>query len=72
MDWKMTEARRRFSSLVDQAIDDGPQTVTRRGKPVAVVMSMAEYRRLASGRHSFKDFLRSGPNFDALARELDR
>ena len=36
MEWQLQEAKAKFSELVQKAIDDGPQTVTRRGQPVAV------------------------------------
>ena len=33
MEWQLQEAKAKFSELVQKAIDDGPQTVTRRGQP---------------------------------------
>jgi prevent-host-death family protein len=44
--WSIRNARNGFSKLVRQAIDFGPQTVTIRGKPVVVVISIEEYERL--------------------------
>lgn len=72
MTWQVQQAKQRFSELVDKALSDGPQIVTRHGEEVAVVISAEDYRRLVSRKQSFKDFLRSGPRFDALARELER
>ena len=37
---------------------------------IAVVIDIAEYRRLKGETAEFKDYLRSGPGFDAL--DLDR
>lgn len=42
MDWKLADAKTRFSELVTRAIADGPQRVTRR-KDVVIVLSQADY-----------------------------
>jgi prevent-host-death family protein len=57
MAWQIQEAKAKFSELVQKAIDEGPQTVTRRGKDVAVVLSAEEYRGLREGQIDFKEFL---------------
>ena len=43
--WPMKDARAKFSELVDRAHDDGPQIVTRNGKPTVVVVSIEEWDR---------------------------
>jgi prevent-host-death family protein len=68
--WQLQEAKQRFSELIRSVETDGPQFVTRHGEEVAVVIDIAEYRRLRGGEQDFKEFLRSGPDFDVL--ELDR
>lgn len=68
--WQLQEAKQRFSELIRSVEVDGPQFVTRHGEEVAVVIDIAEYRRLRGGGQDFKDFLRSGPDFDVL--EIDR
>ena len=68
--WQVQEAKQRFSELIRSVEVDGPQFVTKHGEEVAVVIDIAEYRRLRGGASNFKDFLRSGPDFDAL--EIDR
>jgi prevent-host-death family protein len=37
--WQIRDARANFSTLVDKAISDGPQIVTRNGKKIVVVVS---------------------------------
>jgi prevent-host-death family protein len=66
MHWQLQEAKQRFSEIVRQAHDDGPQVVTRHGEEVAVVVSIEEYRRLTGSKPDFKDFLRSAPDLAAL------
>ena len=34
MPWQLQEAKAKFSELVQKTLDEGPQTVTRRGKEV--------------------------------------
>ena len=46
--WKLEDAKARFSELVRRAHDEGPQTVTVRGRRAVVVMDAEEYERLAA------------------------
>jgi len=38
--WPLQKAKNEFSRVVDRALSEGPQTVTRRGKPVVVVSAI--------------------------------
>lgn len=62
MNWQLAEAKRRFSQLVQRALDEGPQVVTRRGVAVVVVVSSEEFRRLHGTAVDFKDFLLALPD----------
>jgi prevent-host-death family protein len=56
--WKLQDAKARFSELIDKAVKDGPQIVTRRGKEEAVVVSVATFRDLERrARPSLKELL---------------
>ena len=57
--WKLQDAKSQFSRVVEDAIKDGPQYVTRRGMEAVVVVSTKDYEKLLSHRPSFKDFLLS-------------
>ena len=61
MNWQIQEAKARFSEMVDRTLKEGPQTVTRHGKPVAVLVPVDEYRRLRTGGRTFKALLASAP-----------
>ena len=61
MNWQIQEAKARFSQMVERTLKEGPQTVTRHGKPVAVLVSADDYRLLRSGGKSFKKLLASAP-----------
>lgn len=72
MEWQLQAAKARFSELVQKAIDEGPQTVTRRGKETVVVLSVKDYARLREREPSLKEVLISGPEGDLdLEREPD-
>jgi prevent-host-death family protein len=66
MSWQLQDAKQRFSELVQRALDEGPQVVTRRGEPVVVIVSTDEFDRLREPRPDFKDFLMASPDFTAL------
>ena len=40
--WQLQEAKNRFSEVVDEALARGPQTVTRHGEEVVVIISAKE------------------------------
>jgi prevent-host-death family protein len=44
--WQLQEAKNRFSEVVDEALTHGPQTITRHGREVVVIVSAEEYRRM--------------------------
>jgi prevent-host-death family protein len=62
-----------LSKLVQRARREGPQTITLRGKRVAVILSADDYGRLASARPSLVDHLLSGPAWDdGFVEEIGR
>jgi antitoxin Phd len=54
---QLHEAKARFSSFVDEAIAGERVTVTRHGKPVAVIVSAEEWERVSEKVPSFADLL---------------
>lgn len=75
----IAEARDRLTRLIHEAEQGDAVHITRRGKPVAVIMSEVEYERLrsASARKSFWQAIqemRADPEFepvDFTAEEID-
>lgn len=61
MSWRLRDARDRFSELVEKALTEGPQHVTRRGRPAVVVISEAEYQTLVKPGRSLAEYLLSAP-----------
>ena len=44
--WQLQEAKNRFSEVVEEAIQHGPQTVTRHGREAVVIVSYDDYIKL--------------------------
>jgi prevent-host-death family protein len=56
--WQLQEAKARFSELIDETLEKGPQVVTRRGIDTAVVVSIDEWRKLKDEKRlTWKDVL---------------
>ncbi|HEY5854938.1 MAG TPA: type II toxin-antitoxin system Phd/YefM family antitoxin [Aldersonia sp.] len=69
MSWQVQEAKQRFSEVLRAAETDGPQTITRHGSAVTVIIDIDRYRKLTQSRHSFADHLLAMPQLseDAAA-----
>jgi prevent-host-death family protein len=72
MTWQLQEAKQRLSEVVNRALEEGPQVVTRHGKEVVVVVSVAEFERSRRGRPDFKEALRAAPDLERLRISRDR
>ncbi len=59
--WQLQQAKSQFSQLVDEAINNEPQIVTRHGNKAVVVMSYQEYCALLKPETDLVDFMRSSP-----------
>ncbi len=55
--WPLQKAKNQFSQVVERAMAEGPQTVTRHGKPVVVVSAVAGKPGGAHGRGKSKQLL---------------
>ena len=51
----ITDARRNLPRLIREAEQGKTLELTRRGKPVAVLIGRSEFERLATGRRGFRD-----------------
>lgn len=59
--WPLQEAKAKFSEVVKRALSEGPQGITVRGEPVAVLVSCADYARLTRPKPGFVEFMRGSP-----------
>jgi antitoxin Phd len=72
--WQLQDAKSRFSELIDDTLEKGPQVVTRRGIDTAVIVSIEEWHKLKKeNRPTWKDvLLGEGPRFEILLPQRDR
>jgi len=59
--WSLQDAKNRFSEVVEKTLAEGPQTVTRRGTPVVVILPVEDYVRHKTGGESLAGFFRRSP-----------
>ena len=59
--WQLQEAKNKLSEVVKKAVEEGPQTLTRHGKPEAVVLSFEAYKKLADKKENLVAFLARSP-----------
>ena len=64
--WKLQDAKARFSEVVDRALRDGPQIVTRHGEKAVVVVAYRDFAA-AEPPEDFKTFLLSMPKVELEA-----
>ena len=69
--WQLQAAKSKFSEVVKRALSEGPQSITVRGEPVAVLISRAEYARLTYPKPGFVEFMRRSPMV-GLALDIER
>jgi antitoxin Phd len=58
--WSVQDAKARFSELLETCLAEGPQVVTKRGAETAVLVPLADWKRLQNAaRPTLKDLLLS-------------
>jgi prevent-host-death family protein len=63
--WTVANAKARFSELIDKAKSEGPQTVTRNGKPAVVLVSVEEWEKKTARKGTLSEFFRNSPLYDS-------
>ena len=71
--WQLQVAKSKFSELVEQALINGAQIITRRGQNTVVILPFEEYERLIRQPDSLVEFLLASPLHGAdLTIERDK
>jgi len=71
MTWNLADAKSRLSEVVNRALTEGPQTITRR-KDTVVVISGEKYAELIGAKLDFKEYLLKGIGLDELDLTRDQ
>ncbi len=78
--WPVAEAKARLSEVIERALTDGPQTITRHGRDAVVVVSKNEWDARTRRKGTLLEFLKSthfgDPDLDLerrkdLPRDID-
>jgi antitoxin Phd len=70
--YSIAQARDHLPGIVHEVERGAPVELTRRGKPVAVILSLQDYRRLSAGKVGFWEALeklRHSPDFEGIEPE---
>jgi antitoxin Phd len=59
--WQIQEAKNKLSEVVEEAIQHGPQVISRRGAEIAVVLSYEEYLTLKKSKTNLAQFFLESP-----------
>ena len=77
--WQLQEAKAKFSEVVKLANREGPQEITVRGQPTAILISLEDFKKIKEKKPSLVSLMRSSPlagiNLDlqrdqSLARDI--
>jgi antitoxin Phd len=71
-EWQLQEAKNKFSEVINRALTEGPQEITRRGQKVAVVLSYEDYSAMQRKDVPLVQFFRDSPlQYVTLERHKD-
>lgn len=59
--WAVGDAKAHFSEVIDRALSEGPQTITRRGRKAVVVVPADEWDRRTRRQGTLADFFARSP-----------
>jgi prevent-host-death family protein len=59
--WQLQEAKNKLSEVVDEALTNGPQIITKRGVDTVIVLSYAEYRKILLVKQPLSAFFHNSP-----------
>lgn len=59
--WTVAEAKSKFSEVIERAISEGPQTITRRGRTTAMVVGAEEWQRKTKRAGNLAEFFAGSP-----------
>src|SRR6201984_3869005 len=66
--WAVARAKALLSAGINHALAEGPQTITRRGRKAAVVVSAEEWERKIERKGNLAEFFASSPLRGARVR----
>jgi prevent-host-death family protein len=59
--WAVAKAKAQLSAVINRALADGPQTITRSGRDAVIVVSTEDWKRKTKRHGNLADFFASSP-----------
>lgn len=59
--WTVAEAKAKFSEIIERAMSEGPQTITRKGRTAAVVVGAEEWQPKTQRVGNLAEFFAASP-----------
>lgn len=59
--WAVAKAKAQLSAVIDRALSEGPQTITRNGREAVVVVAAEEWTRKTKRKGNLAEFFASSP-----------
>ena len=59
--WQLQDAKSKFSQLVENAMSNEPQFVTKHGNNAVVILSFEEYKNITKPKTDLVTFLKNSP-----------
>lgn len=59
--WSVSAAKNHLGEVIDRAVAEGPQVITRNGRKAAVIVSAEEWARKVERKGSLADFFAASP-----------
>jgi prevent-host-death family protein len=59
--WTVAQAKAKFVEIIERAISEGPQTITRKGRAAAIVVGAEEWRRKTKHAGNLAEFFAASP-----------
>jgi prevent-host-death family protein len=59
--WTVAQAKAKFSEVIDRAMSEGPQTITRKGRTTVVIVDAEEWNRKTKRVGTLADFFAASP-----------
>jgi prevent-host-death family protein len=59
--WTVTEAKAKFSEVINKAKSHGPQSITRNGRKTVVVVAAEEWERKTKRKGNLAEFFAASP-----------
>lgn len=59
--WQLQEAKAKFSEVIKEAIQHGPQVITKHGVETALLISINDYKKVNKKQSKISQFFRNSP-----------